>query len=194
MSEATALAEAPKRPRGNPNWVKGGSSPNPTGKRKLWTEYRNLLGNLEQVARKRLGTLIRSENDSIALQAITLFYAYTLGKPMEGETLAHLDTMLQKRLEAMKALQSSEPIETTPVETKQLEAPVEVAVLPPEPAPPEAAQPRPGDAASGITSTTLSRCMYRMAKGQCEECALEGSQWCATHKARLFAMLEGKGT
>ena len=186
----TAMTTVPKR-RGNPAWVKGVSG-NPSGKRKLWSDYRGKLSTLEQKARLRLGKLLQSENEHVALQAITLFYAYTLGKPMDGDVLAQMDTMLQRRLEAMKALANSEPAE----ELRELPAPASEAVVTPEQASPPALPPESPEATDGPTTAgepvgapSGLRCLYRGKEGQCQEMAADGQQWCQPHKAKLFAAM-----
>jgi hypothetical protein len=182
--ESTALT-APKR-RGNPNWVKGISG-NPSGVRKTWNDRRLRLSRLDQKARTRLARLIDSENEQMAFQALTLYYAYTLGKPVDGDVLAQMDSMLTRRLEAMKALVNVLPEPSAP----ELPAP-EAAVVTPEVVP---SLPLPeSPVATGVqtpaSAPTGLRCIYRGKEGQCQEMAAPDGSWCGPHRAKLFAVVD----
>ena len=176
-----------------------GVSGNPTGKARSWGEFRAGLAKHEQKMRARLIELAFSQNDDTAIKAVTLYYAYLMGKPVEGAVLAHMDGQAIKRA-VLVAMGS--PIEATPIlpaaeigkeepnqvkESEVFEAPPVVSSNAPLVVPPEPPAPSPsGGAASG-----LSHCIYKLATGPCGEPPAEGSSWCEVHKRKLFDMLGG---
>lgn len=187
MAEAMD-SNPPRRKGGNPAWVKGVSG-NPTGKPKSLSELRQRLIKLEPFARKRLLQLINSENEDTALKAIAMWAAYAMGKPAEAMDLAKLDAMADR----MRAVVAE-------VVRKELPPPESVT----EPAPtagslvPEAADVVPVQDAPVVSvppvspTTGAARCLYRLTSGPCETKPLDGEQWCAAHKAKLFGMLTAK--
>ena len=72
--------------RGNPNWVKGGESPNPGGRSKAATELRHALECLADDAGKRLGGLLHSEDEKIALEAAKFVIDHVKGKATQAIT------------------------------------------------------------------------------------------------------------
>ena len=187
MTAVMTLEASPKR-KGNPNWVKGVSG-NPSGRSRSLSELRQKLLKLEPFARKRLLKLINSENEDMALKAIALWAAYAMGKPAEAMDLAKLDAMADR----MRSVVAE-------VVRKELPEPVTEAQLPPAGAkPPEAADVSPVqvDAPSvSVSPVSLqsgaAHCLYRLSSGPCETQPLDGEQWCAAHKAKLFGMLTAK--
>jgi len=143
------------------------------------------------VASERLIELMKSRDESIALQAVQFAYLYALGKPQEGRDLAHADA-LQARHQELVAV---------PVEQPQLEAPAPAPEPEPEPVaapvltasevlPPPSAPPP--EAAGGVSAASVPsglRCLYRGRDGQCQETALSTSQWCQPHRDKLFSMV-----
>lgn len=191
MTAVMAETENKPKRRGNPNWVKGVSG-NPTGVRKTWNDRRLRLSRLDQKARTRLARLIDSEDEQMAFQAITLYYAYTLGKPMDGDVLARLDEMFQSKIRALKA-----SLSTVEQQQPALPAPVPEPVpaagsLPPEPAPDVVPPLTVQVGAPAVSRTSAARCLYRLSSGPCETEPVSGEQWCPEHKAKLFGMLSAK--
>lgn len=156
--------------KGNPKWVKGVSG-NPSGRPKRHKELREILSGLMPEAGERLKKLLRSEDEKIAIEAVKLVAAYSLGKPPEAGTVAHLDAVETRREALVEAIKPAE-LPTTVV----AEAIVEPVAAPPGPAEVKAE-------GQGL------RCLYRGPQGKCEAWAGEGTQWCPEHKAKLFASL-----
>lgn len=190
----TALAESGSKKTGHlkPYRFKPGVSPNPGGRPKGTT-----LVELKAAARvnfpfavERLGQLMRSQDERIALEAAQFVYLYSLGKPQEGRDLAHGDAMEARHQELVA------------VPMQQLPAPEAVPPTLPEPAPPEAIAPAsltsevlPEPAAVQVVAQPASapsglRCLYRGKEGQCTETAAAGVQWCQPHRDKLFAAME----
>lgn len=143
-------------------WVKGQSG-NPGGKPKSHAEFRKLLTDLMPAAAKRLGELIKSADEKVAIEAAKLISAYSVGKPPEPSDVAHMDAM-----DARRVLVSA-------VRPAELPAPMPLA------APPDVVDVEPKR--EGL------RCLYRGPDGQCGDLAATGAQWCDSHKAKLFATL-----
>ena len=68
-------------PAGNPNWVKGGASPNPTGLSKKVVALRKSLEGLGAKARKVIDKALGSADEEIAMEAAKIVFTYTVPKP-----------------------------------------------------------------------------------------------------------------
>ena len=108
---------------GNPNWVKGGASPNPGGKPRGLVVFRSELsaavGNqIVDVVKRALS----NPDDRIALEAAKFAASYLYGKPADLKDVVHLEAMRGRMAEVvdMRVVQA------------QLGTPA--AVEPPEPA------------------------------------------------------------
>ena len=67
--------------RGNPNWVKGGASPNPTGMSKKVAALRKALEADGPKAHKVIARALDSADESIAMDAAKIVLKYTLPEP-----------------------------------------------------------------------------------------------------------------
>jgi hypothetical protein len=74
--------------RGNPNWIKGGASPNPGGRPKAATELRQRLEALalEDDACEGLRELMQSQDERIKLDTIKFIIEHVKGKPSQEIT------------------------------------------------------------------------------------------------------------
>jgi hypothetical protein len=175
---------------------KPGQTGNPTGRPKGSTirELREVARANFELAAERLKGLIQSQDEGIALQAVQFAYLYTLGKPMEGHDILHLESKQARHQELVAepepqhALPSPAPEPVSPPVPEPLPQAVDAVPLAPsltDAAPTEAlGDVRVPEAPSGL------RCMYRGKDGQCAEHAPDGSQWCAPHKAKLFEAIK----
>jgi len=106
LSAQASLPDSDPRPRnrrGNPNWKKGGPSPNPGGKIRFrgitealrkWTEEGGA-----DYCRKRIVKLIASAKDQVSIQAIQFVAERVEGKPTQAHTVTYcLDEASFKRL------------------------------------------------------------------------------------------------
>ena len=91
LPELTPNSLKPKR--GNPNWVKGGPSPNPGGKDKTYFDYRNMMKELFPEALAVIQKHLKSENEEVASRAAKLVTVYTLGKEPEPADVQHADAI-----------------------------------------------------------------------------------------------------
>jgi hypothetical protein len=157
---------------------------------------------------KRLAELIKSHDERLAFEAVQFTYLYGFGKPLEGRDVAHVETM-QARHQELTAV---------PVEQPQLEAevaapsvahplpeqpPVAPDVMPssggtsvgeptgfePPTGMPLEAPVSPVDERKTVVPTPGLRCLYRGKDGQCGAQALTTSQWCQTHRDKLFSLV-----
>lgn len=69
--------------RGNPNWVKGGASPNPGGRPKVDPAVREALEALTVRAVNELAELLGSEDERIRMDAVREVLNRNLGKPSQ---------------------------------------------------------------------------------------------------------------
>jgi hypothetical protein len=74
--------------RGNPNWVKGGPSPNPGGRPKAATELRQRLEvlALDDDAAQVLRELMQSPDEKIRLDTVKFIVDHVKGKPSQAIT------------------------------------------------------------------------------------------------------------
>lgn len=71
---------------GNPNWVKGGPSPNPGGRPKAATALKQALEALAEDADKKLKRLLDSDDEKIALDAVRFLIDHVKGKARQEIT------------------------------------------------------------------------------------------------------------
>jgi hypothetical protein len=77
------VSEIENKPkRGNPNWVKGAGSPNPSGRPKGYSAFRRAFRKLDdvQAIRAKLLALIHGDDNNAALAAAKLWLEYGYGK------------------------------------------------------------------------------------------------------------------
>ncbi len=193
---------SPKR-RGNtanlrPPW-KPGQTGNPGGYPKKYSELKALAHDCYPAAVRRLAELMDSRDEEMAFKAVSLCLVYVLGKPQEGRELAMAEN-LRARLTELVAVPTSAPplLEQAPPlpavalasETQVMAAPSLTTPgtsdnAPAEPPPVAVGTPPVADVPTGL------RCLYSSQGSRCEAEAEGGSQWCAPHKAKLFAALGG---
>jgi hypothetical protein len=105
--------------RGNPNWVKGGQSPNPGGRPKAATELTQALAGLAVDAAVRLAELMDSADDKVALDATKFVIDHVKGKASQaitgadGAPLIPTNDELEDRLAALAAIGSLDDAEST---------------------------------------------------------------------------------
>lgn len=79
------IESKPKQKRGNPNWVKGGASPNPAGRAArvvaLLEAFREDVPAAQALCRRLLNPLTKDIDDRVRLKAAELVLAYGLGRP-----------------------------------------------------------------------------------------------------------------
>ena len=71
---------------GNPNWVKGGPSPNPGGRPKASTALKQALEALADGVDTKLGRLLDSGDERVALDAIKFLIDHVKGKARQEIT------------------------------------------------------------------------------------------------------------
>jgi hypothetical protein len=69
--------------RGNPDWKKGGPSPNPGGRPKVDPADREALMKLNPRAIARLAEMLESEDESVVMKAIERVLERNMGKPAQ---------------------------------------------------------------------------------------------------------------
>ena len=77
------MSEIENKPkRGNPNWVKGAASPNPSGRPKGYSAFRRAFRKRDdvQAIRTKLRELIHGDDSTAALAALKLWLEYGYGK------------------------------------------------------------------------------------------------------------------
>jgi hypothetical protein len=77
--------------RGNPNWKKGGKSPNPGGRPSVSPEDREALTKLNPRAIARLAEMLESDDERVVMQAIQSIMDRNMGKPVQPTDNKHTD-------------------------------------------------------------------------------------------------------
>jgi hypothetical protein len=74
-------------PRGSPRWVKGGPSPNPSGRKKVPPDVKALINQNTPAAIRAVVRLLASKNEMVRLQAARELLDRGLGKPAMAEPI-----------------------------------------------------------------------------------------------------------
>jgi hypothetical protein len=69
--------------KGNPNWVKGGASPNPGGRKAIPPDVKEAFSALTPRAIARLSRLLDSDDEKVALAACREVFDRDLGKSVQ---------------------------------------------------------------------------------------------------------------
>ncbi len=94
------FANKPETKRGNPNWVKGGSSPNPTGRPRSVDEFRlKARAVVDELVLQAWEAEVRNMGDNW-LKASELLAAYGYGKPTQGIEVSDVTKSPAKELTA----------------------------------------------------------------------------------------------
>ena len=109
----------PKRLLGNPKWVAGVSG-NPSGHAAVLARKLAMLEHFSPTAIKRLGALVQSDNEQVALAAAREILDRTMGKPKQSaEVTVNTVDWTALHLEALRRMSEPQVLDVTPNEPNQ---------------------------------------------------------------------------